>query len=121
MGSINSIRNLDNDQSRLRPLKSLHIDESDIVDADTPLPEIYRLRSHHAEDADADATLEQKIRELNLDDEYLELDEDDEVEEDEVMDEIGTPSTHRLDGYSTGDYAHCDSSRSERWNNASYR
>ncbi|KAF9350960.1 hypothetical protein BGX34_000900 [Mortierella sp. NVP85] len=114
MGSINSIRNLDNDQSLLRPLKSLHIDESDIVDEDTPLPEVYRLRRHHAEDSDADATLEQKIRELNLDDEYLEQDEDDEFEEDEVMDEIGTPSTHRSDGCSTGDYAHCDSSRSER-------
>ncbi|KAK3828867.1 MAG: hypothetical protein J3Q66DRAFT_323777 [Benniella sp.] len=114
MGSINSIRNLDSDQTRLRPLKSLHIDESDIVDADTPLPEIYRLRSHHVEDPDADATLEQKIREMNLEDEYLELDEDDEFEDDEVMDESGMPSTYRSDGYSIDDNVHYDSSRRER-------
>lgn len=127
MGSINSIRNLDSDQTRLRPLMSLHVDESDIVDSTTPLPEVYRLRKHHVEDPDVEASLEERIRALELDDEYLELDGDDEFEEGEVMEEMEALSahTHRSDGYSTDDYAHYDPSRGEQWkgdgNNVSYR
>ncbi|KAF9105701.1 hypothetical protein BGX27_009496 [Mortierella sp. AM989] len=72
MGSINSIRNLDKENNRLRPLKSLHEDESDIVDSETALPELYRLRKHHTqdsevEDSELETGLETGIEELDLD------------------------------------------------------
>ncbi|KAF9574651.1 hypothetical protein EC968_005881 [Mortierella alpina] len=66
VGSINSIRNLDREQGRLRPLTSLQQDDPTIVDGTTPLPEAYRMRTHH-------------IQELDLDD-----DEDDDNEQDGI-------------------------------------
>lgn len=63
IGSINSIRNLDREQSRIRPLTSLHVgNEPDLVDSTTPLPAGYRLRKHHIqelEEEDEELTLEQ--------------------------------------------------------------
>ncbi|KAK3846288.1 MAG: hypothetical protein J3R72DRAFT_434544 [Linnemannia gamsii] len=50
IGSINSIRNLDKDQQRLRPLRSLQDDSLDIVDINTQLPPSYRLRTHHTQE-----------------------------------------------------------------------
>ncbi|KAF9351858.1 hypothetical protein BGX26_010191 [Mortierella sp. AD094] len=88
IGSINSIRNLDTDHNRLRPLTSLHEDESDIVDSDTALPEIYRLRKHQIQESEVDSSgLETGIEELDIsdDDDYDEVieisDDDDDVEE----------------------------------------
>ncbi|CAO3563612.1 unnamed protein product [Mortierella alpina] len=54
VGSINSIRNLDRDHSRLRPLTSLQQDDPTIVDGTTPLPEAYRMRTHHMQELDLD-------------------------------------------------------------------
>ncbi|KAG0032930.1 hypothetical protein BGZ82_006325 [Podila clonocystis] len=63
IGSINSIRNLDREQNRIRPLTSLHIgNEPDLVDATTPLPAGYLLRKHHIQELEEeveDSTLEQ--------------------------------------------------------------
>lgn len=115
MGSINSIRNLDNDQGRLRPLMSLHVDESDIVDSSTTLPEAYRLRKHHTEDAEVDSALEQGMRELDLyGDEYLELEEDHEFEASEVM-EMPRAQRHGSDEHSSGNYGYHDSSERHMW------
>lgn len=65
IGSINSIRNLDREQSRIRPLTSLHVgNEPDLVDGTTPLPAGYRLRKHHIqelEEEEEDSTLEQEF------------------------------------------------------------
>ncbi|KAF9286380.1 hypothetical protein BGZ68_002951 [Mortierella alpina] len=54
VGSINSIRNLDREHSRLRPLTSLQQDDPTIVDGTTPLPEAYRMRTHHIQELDLD-------------------------------------------------------------------
>ncbi|KAF9100885.1 hypothetical protein BGX29_006164 [Mortierella sp. GBA35] len=50
IGSINSIRNLDKDQQRIRPLRSLQDDSLDIVDSNTELPASYRLRTHYIQE-----------------------------------------------------------------------
>ncbi|KAF9419935.1 hypothetical protein BGZ76_004178 [Entomortierella beljakovae] len=82
IGSINSIRNLDKDFNRLRPLTSLHVDESDIVDSNTVLPDVYRLRKHHQDSEVEDSGLETGIEELGLDDdEMVDLDYDQDMEE----------------------------------------
>ncbi|GJJ74010.1 hypothetical protein EMPS_06368 [Entomortierella parvispora] len=54
VGSINSIMNLDREHNRLRPLRSIHRDESDVVDSSTPLPSGYQLREHHVQESDLD-------------------------------------------------------------------
>ncbi|KAF9924514.1 hypothetical protein BGZ65_008263 [Modicella reniformis] len=96
IGSINSIRNLDTEQNRLRPMTSLHVDESDIVDSETTLPPVYRLRKHHIEDAEVDLALEQGFRELDLDDDdYQGLDEEDEFEDGGIIEEMEIPKTQR--------------------------
>ncbi|KAF9910992.1 hypothetical protein BX616_010714, partial [Lobosporangium transversale] len=67
IGSINSIRNLDNGQNELRPLTSIKGDEVQIVDSDTALPEGYRLRRHHVVEPDVEETgLEEYIDSLAL-------------------------------------------------------
>ncbi|KAG0225667.1 hypothetical protein BGX31_007568, partial [Mortierella sp. GBA43] len=112
IGSINSIRNLDSDQSRLRPLMSLHVDESDIVDESTTLPASFRLRRHHTDDAELDSGLEYRIRELDLDDdEYSGMDDDGsddgmDHEGGEIVDELEMPTgrRHPSAGDSSGGY-----------------
>ncbi|KAF9951163.1 hypothetical protein BGZ72_007242 [Mortierella alpina] len=86
------IRNLDREHSRLRPLTSLQQDDPSIVDGTTPLPEAYRMRTHH-------------IQELDLDDD----DDDDEdnddneqngaVEEDDHGNEFAHGQAHRREYY----------------------
>lgn len=88
IGSINSIRNLDKDQQRLRPLRSLQDDSLDIVDSNTQLPANYRLRTHHTQESSLEDTeLDRMMSRLDTgsDDEQDEVfnddDEDDSVEE----------------------------------------
>ncbi|KAG0204317.1 hypothetical protein BGX28_003712 [Mortierella sp. GBA30] len=71
IGSINNIRNLDREHSRLRPLTALQHDDVTIVDGTTPLPAGYRLRSHHIQEVDLDD---------DDDDDVIELDDDDAIE-----------------------------------------
>jgi hypothetical protein len=79
IGSINSIRNLDKDQQRLRPLRSLQDDSLDIVDSTTQLPANYRLRTHHAQ--------EQGLEDAELDLMMSRLDTGSDGEEDERFDD----------------------------------
>ncbi|KAF9302146.1 hypothetical protein BGZ74_005741 [Mortierella antarctica] len=66
IGSINSIRNLDREQSRIRPLTSLHIgNEPDLVDATTPLPAGYLLRKHQIQELE-----EEEVEESTLEQEF---------------------------------------------------
>lgn len=85
IGSINSIRNLDRDQQRLRPLRSLQDDSLDTVDSTTQLPANYRLRTHHTQEPDLDdAELDRMMSRLDTgydDDKDEEDDSEDSVEE----------------------------------------
>jgi len=56
VGSINSIMDLDREHNRLRPLRSFHRDDSDVVDSSTLLPSGYLLRKHHVQEADMDGS-----------------------------------------------------------------
>ncbi|KAF9907375.1 hypothetical protein EC991_011024 [Linnemannia zychae] len=94
IGSINSIRNLDKDQQRIRPLRSLQEDSLDIVDSSTQLPPSYRLRTHHAqvnglENAELDLMMSKLDTgygfERNNDDD----DDDEDDDEEEGMDVFG--------------------------------
>ncbi|KAG0275921.1 hypothetical protein BGZ96_003556 [Linnemannia gamsii] len=87
IGSINSIRNLDKDQQRLRPLRSLQDDSLDIVDCNTQLPANYRLRTHHTQESGLeDAELDRMMSRLDTgsddeENEAFEIDGDDSAEE----------------------------------------
>lgn len=82
IGSINSIRNLDRDQQRLRPLRSLQDDSLDIVDSTTQLPANYRLRTHHTQESGLEDTeLDQMMSRLDTGYDDDEDDGEDSVEE----------------------------------------
>ncbi|KAF8936682.1 hypothetical protein BGZ58_003868, partial [Dissophora ornata] len=82
IGSINSIRNLDQEHTLLRPLTSLHENEDDIVDSNTTLPAVYRLRKHQAMETGVDEVeLEAGMEQLGLED------DDDDYEYDNYEDD----------------------------------
>ncbi|KAG0342016.1 hypothetical protein BG004_005782 [Podila humilis] len=74
IGSINSIRNLDKEHNRIRPLTSLHSgNESSLEDGTKPLPPGYKMRMHHIqvldeedndEDEDGASTLERDFAKM---------------------------------------------------------
>ncbi|KAG0280649.1 hypothetical protein BGZ95_009288, partial [Linnemannia exigua] len=80
IGSINSIRNLDKDQQRLRPLRSLQDDSLDIVDSNTQLPSSYRLRTHHTQENGMEES-ELNFMMSKLETGYDDEDDDDDNEE----------------------------------------
>ncbi|KAF9151814.1 hypothetical protein BG015_006196 [Linnemannia schmuckeri] len=87
IGSINSIRNLDKDQQRLRPLRSLQDNSLDIVDSTTQLPANYRLRTHYTQEPELeDAELGLMMSRLDTGYDDGEEDDDDEDSVEEVID-----------------------------------
>jgi hypothetical protein len=95
---------------------SLHVDESDIVDESTTLPDSFRLRRHHTDDVELESGLEYRILELDLDDdEYSGMDDgssddDDDMDHEggEIVDELEMPAGRRHPSAedSSGGYMH---------------
>ncbi|KAF9400278.1 hypothetical protein BGX21_004634 [Mortierella sp. AD011] len=62
MGSINSIRNLDNEQTRLRPLVSFHEDEDDIVESKAK----DLILKVHTQDSEVETLLVEQLKSIKL-------------------------------------------------------
>ncbi|KAF9344518.1 hypothetical protein BGX26_004278, partial [Mortierella sp. AD094] len=62
MGSINSIRNLDKEQSRLRPLASLHEEEVNVVESKAK----HLLREFHTQDSEVETCLVEGLEKIKL-------------------------------------------------------
>ncbi|KAF9925973.1 hypothetical protein FBU30_004326 [Linnemannia zychae] len=89
IGSINSIRNLDKDQQRIRPLRSLQDDSLDIVENNTQLPPSYRLRTYHTQETEVEvAELDSMMSQLGTgaDEDDVDENKSEDDEEFEVID-----------------------------------
>ncbi|KAF9168995.1 hypothetical protein BGX20_010940 [Mortierella sp. AD010] len=84
MGSINSIRNLDGEQTRLRPLASLHDAEPDVTKSKAK----HLLREFRTQDSEVETCLVKEFEKIKLVRDRMKALETDEMEEDEKGDVV---------------------------------
>ncbi|KAF9357670.1 hypothetical protein BGX26_003300, partial [Mortierella sp. AD094] len=84
MGSINSIRNLDREQSRLRPLASFHEEETNVAESTAK----HLLREFHTQDSEVETCLVEEFEKIKLvPDRKKDIEREEDREEEDYSDE----------------------------------